>query len=103
MAPEKLQQAWGQGMAQTYEEAVAYASKGRGSRGARGRPDKGPGSLTRAERDVAALVAEGLTNPEIAERLFVSPRTLQSHLRRMFTKLEVTSRRQLREAMSSWP
>ena len=57
----------------------------------------GPGSLTKAQGDVVALAAEGLTNPEIAERLFISPRTVQAHLSRAFTKLGVTSRRQLRD------
>ena len=52
-------------------------------------------SLTAREADVAALVAEGLTNPQIAERLVVSRHTVESHLKRIFLKLGATSRAQL--------
>jgi len=41
------------------------------------------------------LVVEGLSNPQIGERLFVSPRTVQTHVAHVFTKLEVSSRAQL--------
>jgi DNA-binding NarL/FixJ family response regulator len=44
---------------------------------------------------VVALVAEGLSNPQIGQRLFVSPRTVQTHLAHVFTKLQITSRTQL--------
>jgi DNA-binding CsgD family transcriptional regulator len=44
---------------------------------------------------VVALVAEGLSNPQIGQRLFVSPRTVQTHLAHVFTKLGITSRTQL--------
>ena len=50
------------------------------------------GTLTRAERQVVALTAEGFTNREIGERLFVSRRTVQSHLSHVFTKLGISSR-----------
>ena len=52
-------------------------------------------ALTTAELAVARLVAEGLTNREVAERLFVSPHTVSSHLRHMFSKLGITSRVEL--------
>jgi DNA-binding CsgD family transcriptional regulator len=52
-------------------------------------------ALTRAETEVARLAAEGLTNREIGARLFVSPRTVQTHLSHVFGKLEVASRREL--------
>jgi DNA-binding CsgD family transcriptional regulator len=48
--------------------------------------------MTRLELAVAQLVANGLTNREIAERLFVSPHTVNTHLRQVFAKLEVNSR-----------
>jgi DNA-binding CsgD family transcriptional regulator len=51
--------------------------------------------LSPSERQVVLLAAEGLTNPEIAARLFVSPRTVGSHLYRSFTKLGVSNRNQL--------
>jgi DNA-binding CsgD family transcriptional regulator len=55
----------------------------------------GWGALTTSELSVARLVAEGLTNREAAERLFVSPHTVNSHLRHVFTKLGVNSRVEL--------
>jgi DNA-binding CsgD family transcriptional regulator len=51
--------------------------------------------LSPSERQIVLLAAEGLTNPEIAARLFVSPRTVGSHLYRSFTKLGVSNRSQL--------
>jgi DNA-binding CsgD family transcriptional regulator len=52
-------------------------------------------ALTTSEVTVARLVAEGLTNREVAERLFVSPHTVNSHLRHVFSKLGITSRVEL--------
>jgi non-specific serine/threonine protein kinase len=51
--------------------------------------------LTRREKEIAGLVADGLGNREIAERLFLSKRTVDSHLEHIFTKLGFTSRTQL--------
>jgi len=55
--------------------------------------------LTRAERAVAELVAEGLTSRQIAEQLFVSPRTVDAHLSHIFRKLEIASRAKLAALM----
>ncbi|MDX6596572.1 MAG: hypothetical protein QOE87_459 [Gaiellales bacterium] len=55
----------------------------------------GWGAMTKAELAVSRLVAEGLTNKEIAERLFVSPHTVNSHLRHVFSKLGINSRVEL--------
>ena len=59
----------------------------------------GPGGvvqrLTRAEHDIVELVCDGLTNPQIAHRLSVSPRTIQGHLLNVFRKLKVSTRAEL--------
>jgi DNA-binding CsgD family transcriptional regulator len=73
-------------------EAITYAQRGRGQRK---RPTRGWASLTPTERDVVRLVSEGLANNDIATRLFVSPRTVQSHLTHVYNKLGVSSRVQL--------
>jgi ATP/maltotriose-dependent transcriptional regulator MalT len=67
----------------------------RGRRGARKRPQIGWRGLTPTERTVAGLVAEGLSNPQIGERLYVSSRTVQTHLAHVFAKLDISSRAQL--------
>jgi DNA-binding CsgD family transcriptional regulator len=58
-------------------------------------PDRGWAAITDSELAVARLVAQGCTNREVAERLFVSPHTVGGHLRHMFTKLDINSRAQL--------
>ncbi len=56
------------------------------------RPRSGPGSLSPAEITVAELVAQGLSNPEIADRLFLSRRTVQTHVSHILAKLGIQSR-----------
>lgn len=67
----------------------------RGRQGARKRPSSGWDSLTDSERRVVPLVAEGLSNRTIADRFFVSPRTIQTHIGHIFAKLGVSSRVEL--------
>jgi predicted ATPase/class 3 adenylate cyclase/DNA-binding CsgD family transcriptional regulator len=92
MGEKDFDSAWAEGAALSTEEAIAYAQRGRGERK---RPASGWASLTPTERDVIRLVSEGLGNKDIATRLFVSPRTVQTHLTHVYTKLGLTSRVQL--------
>jgi predicted ATPase/class 3 adenylate cyclase/DNA-binding CsgD family transcriptional regulator len=92
MGEKDFHSAWAEGAALSTEEAIAYAQRGRGERK---RPNSGWASLTPTERDVVQLVSEGLGNKDIATRLFVSPRTVQTHLTHVYTKLGLTSRVQL--------
>ena len=55
--------------------------------------------LTTQERHIAQLARDGLSNPEIGARLFLSPRTVEWHLRKVFTKLEIRSRHELATAL----
>jgi DNA-binding CsgD family transcriptional regulator/tetratricopeptide (TPR) repeat protein len=66
------------------------------------RETNGWAALTSSELTVARLVAEGLTNREVAERLFVSPHTVSSHLRHVFSKLGITSRVELARLASEY-
>jgi predicted ATPase/class 3 adenylate cyclase/DNA-binding CsgD family transcriptional regulator len=92
MGDSDFDAAWAEGAALSTEEAIAYAQRGRGQRK---RPTSGWASLTPTERDVVRLVSEGLGNNDIATRLFVSPRTVQTHLTHVYTKLGLSSRVQL--------
>ncbi len=92
MGEQDFDTAWAEGAALSPDEAIAYARRGRGERK---RPSRGWGSLTPTERDVVRLVSEGLANNDIAGRLFVSPRTVQTHLTHVYAKLGLNSRVQL--------
>ena len=82
----------------TLDQAVAHVRRARGTRG---RPAAGWPSLTPAELEVVRLVAEGLTNPQIADRLFISRGTVKTHLSHIFAKLDTANRTELAAAAMS--
>jgi predicted ATPase/DNA-binding CsgD family transcriptional regulator len=90
--------AWAEGAALSVDEVLGYVQRGRGERK---RPASGWASLTPTERDVVRLVSEGLTNKDIGTKLFVSHRTVQTHLTNVYTKLGLTSRVQLVQEAAS--
>jgi non-specific serine/threonine protein kinase len=75
--------------------AVAKGDAPAGPPAGTAEPGTGAKALTRREREVAELVADGLGNREIAERLYLSKRTVDSHVEHIFTKLGFSSRAQL--------
>ena len=94
----------------TLEEALAVFERNR--RGALGgactcraeadqRPRRTPGALTPSEERVAALVAEGKTNREVAAALFLSERTVEGHLSHVFAKLGIKHRAEVAPALAS--
>jgi DNA-binding CsgD family transcriptional regulator len=101
MEAKDLEQAWAEGAELSTEEAIAYAQRGHGERK---RPSNGWASLTPTELDVVRLVSGGLASKDIAARLFVSPRTVQTHLTHVYAKLGLTSRVQLAQeaARQGW-
>jgi predicted ATPase/DNA-binding CsgD family transcriptional regulator len=77
---------------QDVREVVEYARR---SRGKRSRPASGWASLTPAEQSVVRLAADGLSNPDIGSRLFMSRSTVKTHLSHVYAKLGVTNRTEL--------
>ena len=90
--------AWAEGKQLSLAEAIAYARR---RRGRRDRAPAGWGSLTPAELNVANLAAGGLSNPQIAARLFVSRATVKMHLSSVYLKLRVPTRTELAAAMAT--
>jgi len=98
LGDERLATAWSEGAALMLDDAVAYARRARTSRS---RPSTGWASLTPTEVEVVGLAADGLTNPEIAARLFMSRNTVKTHLSHVYAKLGVTNRTELATAATA--
>jgi DNA-binding CsgD family transcriptional regulator len=96
LGTEQFDEAWRQGGELTADDAVAYASKRSGRRAGR---SSEPHGLSATERQVVEFVLQGLTNAEVAARLFISAETVKSHLSKVFSKLGVRSRRDLRAVL----
>jgi predicted ATPase/DNA-binding CsgD family transcriptional regulator len=91
LGPDGYTSAVDQGTHFTLDEAIGYAL----GETTTPRTTGDPTGLTRREQEIAALIAEGLTNREIAARLVISPRTVESHIEHILTKLGVATRTQI--------
>jgi non-specific serine/threonine protein kinase len=94
LGDEALNEVTAQGRALSQDQAVSEALELLSVEAlARPRGDAAPGAaLTPKERQVLCLLTEGLSNPEISERLFVSRRTVTTHIEHIFAKLAVRTR-----------
>ncbi|MGZ6564447.1 MAG: helix-turn-helix transcriptional regulator [Solirubrobacteraceae bacterium] len=92
LGPDRLADALAEGRALTTDEAVGWLRR---ARGARKRPAGGWESLTPTEVQVVNLASQGLTNPEIAARMFLSRGTVKIHLSHVYAKLGVRNRSEL--------
>jgi len=94
-----FQSAIAEGASYSFDQAVALAldedDRGSGGLVAPGTSGEKPGGLTRREWEIAQLLAEGLSNKQIATRLVISQRTAETHVERILAKLGFTSRLQV--------
>ena len=88
LGDREFEATWTEGEALSTEEAIAYASRW----GERKRPSTGWASLTPTELDVAKLLTKGLTNPQVAQRLFIGRGTVKTHIAHILAKLGMSSR-----------
>jgi DNA-binding CsgD family transcriptional regulator len=91
------QKSYAEGQALTLDEAIAYARAAPAQEDPAAARATAPGlpqlsELSNREREVLRLVAKGLTAPQVAERLFLSVRTVENHLRSIYSKLNVSTR-----------
>ncbi len=92
LGEQTLAQLWKEGTSLSLGDAAAYASRARGERK---RPRSGWAALTPTELEVVALAAQGLTNAQIGQQLFISAGTARTHLSHIYAKLGVANRAQL--------
>jgi len=85
---------------EAFAERARRELLGTGEKG-RKRIDETRTDLTAQEEQIARLAGDGLSNPEIGARLFISPRTVEWHLRKVFDKLGITTRRAFHDALPS--
>jgi DNA-binding CsgD family transcriptional regulator len=83
-----------------FAERAARELRATGER-VRNRTTDAPAQLTARETQIARLAGDGLSNPDIAAQLFMSPRTVEYHLHKVFTKLDIGSRSQLDGVLAS--
>ena len=89
LSDERFREAWREGAEADLDTLVAGLTRGRGPRD---RPQTGWESLTPTEIEVTRLVRDGLSNPEIAARLYMSRSTVKTHLAHAYAKVDVTNR-----------
>jgi DNA-binding NarL/FixJ family response regulator len=83
-----------------FAERAARELRATGER-VRKRATDASAQLTARETQISRLAGDGLSNPEIAAQLFMSPRTVEYHLHKVFTKLDISSRNQLHRVLES--
>jgi non-specific serine/threonine protein kinase len=91
LGEEAFAAAWAEGRAMTSEQVIEHAL-GPSTTSAHTAPESYPAGLSAREVEVLRLVAQGMTNAEAAEKLFISPRTVDWHLSSIFRKLGLRSR-----------
>jgi DNA-binding CsgD family transcriptional regulator len=86
-----------------FAERARRELKATGATAHRRAPATSDQRLTPQEAQIARMAGDGLSNPEIGARLFISPRTVQYHLRKVFAKLGISSRSQLHRVLAAGP
>jgi DNA-binding NarL/FixJ family response regulator len=84
--------AWAEGRAMTMEQAIAEAMRPVAADAPASTAHHGPDDLSPREREVLLLVAQGLSDAQVADRVVMSPRTVNAHLTTIYRKLGVNSR-----------